>query len=478
MSVLSDPVALSQIQFALTVMFHIIWPVLTIGLGLFLVVVEALWLRTGDPDYYRHARFWSRLFVLNFGIGVASGIVMEFQFGTNWAVFSAATGDFFGSILGFEGAMAFMLEAGFLGIMLFGWNRVPPGLHLFATSMVALGATLSAFWIMVASSWMHTPVGGTMEDGRYVVTDYLAALTSPGVGWDFGHMFVASLETALFVIGGISAWYILQDRHRVLFTKSLKIVILAALVVTPLQVFLGHGSGESVYHHQPAKLAAIEGHWETSPGGETADWSLLAWPDREAQANAWEITVPDLLGVIVAGDPDAEVKGLREWAPADQPALLPVIFYSFRGMVAIGLFFVALTVWSLWRWGRGQLRAEHIGRHRRFLWAWVAAAPLGYVAVELGWLVRELGRQPWILYGQLRVEDAASNLPAASVLTTLGLFVLTYVILFAAAIYFGARLLRHGPDPDLVIPEAPSAHAPEGSSKDDRPADHPSAVHA
>ena len=220
MEMFADPVLLSRVQFAFTAIFHILWPVLTIGLALFLVVVEALWIKTGDVDYYRHARFWSKLFLLNFSIGVASGLPMEFEFGTNWAPFSTFSGSFFGSILGFEGAMAFMLEAGFLGIMLFGWRRVPARIHLFATSMVALGASLSAFWIMVANSWMQTPAGGHIEHGHFVVDSFTQAIFNPDMPWGFSHMWIACLETSLFVIGGLSAWYLLKGRHTQFFLKS------------------------------------------------------------------------------------------------------------------------------------------------------------------------------------------------------------------------------------------------------------------
>ena len=236
MDILSNTVALSRMQFALTAIFHMLWPVLTTGMAIYLVMVEGLWLKTRNPDYYHHARFWSKLYLLNFGIGVASGLPMEFQFGTNWAPFSEAVGDFFGSILGFEGAMAFMLEAGFLGIMLFGWGRVPPLIHYLATIMVAFGANLSTFWILVANSWLQTPAGGEMVNGKFVVNDYFHAIANPFMVKSVSHMFLATLETSLFVIGGISAWYILNNRHREFFARSLKIVLAAAIAVTPLQI--------------------------------------------------------------------------------------------------------------------------------------------------------------------------------------------------------------------------------------------------
>lgn len=292
MDFLSNSVALSRMQFALTAIFHMLWPVLTTGMAIYLVIVEGLWLKTRNPDYYHHARFWSRLYVLNFGIGVATGIPMEFQFGSNWAPFAEATGDFFGSILGFEATMAFMLEAGFLGIMLFGWGRVNPIIHYMATIMVAFGANLSTFWILTANSWMQTPAGGEMVNGKFVVSDYFQAILNPFMLKSVSHMFLATLETSLFVIGGISAWYILNQRDRAFFAKSLKIVLAAAIAVAPLQIYVGHLSAEQVYHYQPTKLAAMEAKWETTPAGESADWSLLAIPNEKAAKNDWEISIP------------------------------------------------------------------------------------------------------------------------------------------------------------------------------------------
>jgi cytochrome bd ubiquinol oxidase subunit I len=266
MATFSDHVMLSRLQFAFTTMFHITWPLLSIGLSIFLVVTESLWLLTKDPAYYHHTRFWSKLFILNFVVGVASGLPLEFQFGTNWSRFSTATHGFFGNILGFEGTMAFMLEAAFLGIMIFGWRQVSPRVHLFATCMVALGASLSAFWILVANSWMQTPAGGTWVGGRYVMEHYWQGIFSPDLPWGFGHMWVACLETTLFVVGGISAWYILTNRHIDFFLKSFKIAFLAAILIAPLQYWLGDGSGRRSWPSLwittfPALLAVLTLLW-------------------------------------------------------------------------------------------------------------------------------------------------------------------------------------------------------------------------
>lgn len=454
MDFLSDTVILSRMQFALTSIFHMLWPVLTTGMGIYLVVVEGLWLKTRDSDYYYHARFWSKLYVLNFGIGVASGLPMEFQFGTNWAPFSIAVGDFFGSILGFEASMAFMLEAGFLGIMLFGWNRVPPIMHYIATIMVAFGANLSTFWILSANSWMQTPVGGEFVDGKFIVRDYFQAIFNPSMAASVSHMFFATLETSLFVIGGISAWYILNKRHQEFFSKSLKIVLAATIAIAPLQIAIGHISAEQVYHNQPSKLAAIEARWENVNAGEFAPWSLLALPSKKAEKNIFELNVPHGLGYILEFKEKLSepVLGLKEWKPEDRPPAIGLIFYSFRIMSGIGFFFVGLMLLSVIQWLRGKLSPENITQQSLLMLGWIFAAPLGYIAVEAGWIVREVGRQPWTVYGLIRTTDAASILPASNVIGSLSIFAVVYTILFICALYFGSRIISKGPNFNLHVP--------------------------
>jgi cytochrome bd ubiquinol oxidase subunit I len=452
--IFSNTVALSRMQFALTAIFHMLWPVLTTGMAIYLVIVEGLWLKTRNPDYYRHARFWSKLYVLNFGIGVASGLPMEFQFGTNWAPFSEAVGDFFGSILGFEGAMAFMLEAGFLGIMLFGWGRVHPVIHYLATIMVAFGANLSTFWILVANSWLQSPTGGDMVNGKFVVSDYFQAILNPFMVKSVAHMFLATLETSLFVIGGISAWYILKQRYTDFFARSLKIAIAAAIAIAPLQIYVGHLSADQVYHYQPTKLAAMEAKWETTPAGQPADWSLLAIPDGQAEKNSWEITIPNGLGYILEFKQNLTepILGLKEWAPRDRPRMVGLIYYSFRIMSGIGFFLAGLMLVSALQWLRGKLSPTAIGQQKWLMAAWIFAAPLGYIAVEAGWIVRCVGRQPWALYGKIRTADAASVLPASNVLTSLIAFAVIYSLLFVATLYFGSQIIRQGPNLELAIP--------------------------
>lgn len=454
MDFLSDTVVLSRMQFALTAIFHMLWPVLTTGMAIYLVIVEGLWLKTRHRDYYHHARFWAKLYVLNFGIGVASGVPMEFQFGTNWGPFSEAVGDFFGSVLGFEASMAFMLEAGFLGIMLFGWERVNPAIHYFATIMVAFGANLSTFWIITANSWLQTPAGGEMINGKFVVSDYFQAIFNPFMVNSVLHMFFATLETSLFVIGGISAWYILKGRHQAFFSKSFKIVLAVAIAVAPLQIYIGHLSAEQVYQHQPAKLAAMEAQWETIPAGSSAAWSVLSLPNETAEKNDWEITIPNALAYILELKPELSepVRGLKEWPREDRPHMVGLIYYSFRIMVAIGFFLVGLMLWTVVQWIRGQLAEDKIGQQKWLMAAWIFAAPLGYIAVESGWIVRCVGRQPWTLYEQIRTADAVTNLPPTNVLTSLTLFAVVYLILFICALFFGGRIIRQGPNLELPVP--------------------------
>ncbi len=473
MDFFSNTVALSRSQFALTAIFHMLWPVLTTGMSIYLVIVEGLWLKTRQPEYYYHARFWSKLYLLNFGIGVASGLPMEFQFGTNWAPFSEAVGDFFGSILGFEGAMAFMLEAGFLGIMLFGWGRVPPIIHYLATIMVSFGANLSTFWILVANSWLQTPAGGDMVGGKFIVSDYFQAIFNPFMVKSVAHMFLATLETSLFVIGGISAWYILKNRHTEFFSQSLKIVLAAAIAVTPLQIYVGHLSAEQVAHYQPTKLAAMEAKWETSPAGQPADWSLLALPDEAGEKNKLELTVPNGLGYILEfrKNLSAPVLGLKEWPASDRPKMVGLIYYSFRIMSGIGFFLAGLMLWSALQWLRGNLAPPKITAQKWFLRTWIFAAPLGYIAVESGWIVRCVGRQPWTMYGKIRTADAASHIPASNVLTTLITFAVIYTVLLISTLYFGSRIIGKGPNLELPLPglDGQLNTAPAESVPDHRP---------
>lgn len=455
MDFFSDTVSLSRLQFALTAIFHMLWPVLTTGMAIYLIVIEGLWLKTRNTDYYHHARFWAKLYVLNFGIGVATGLPMAFQFGLNWAPFSESVGDFFGTVLGFEGTMAFMLEASFLGIMLFGWNRVPPLVHYLSTILVAFGANLSTFWILSANSWLQTPAGGVFRNGKFVVQDYFEAIANPFMVNSFLHMFFATLETSLFVIGGISAWFLLNQRHPGFFAKSIKVCLATLFVVAPLQVFMGHLSAEQVYHYQPTKLAAMEAQWETVPASARADWSLLAIPNVAAEKNDWEIKVPGALSYLLELKPtlDEPVLGLKEWAPEDRPSMVGMVYYSFRIMSGIGVYLALLAIATMIWWLRGKLSEDTITDNKWLLRAWLFSAPLGYIAVETGWIVRCVGRQPWIVYGELRTVESASNIPAGEVLFSLTGLSAFYIVFLVAFLFFGSRIIRRGPNLDLPLPE-------------------------
>ncbi len=395
-----DPLTLSRVQFGDTAAFHILWPLLSIGLSLFMFVMEAAWLKTGNQAYYRQVRFWAKIFILTFGIGTASGFPLEFEFGTNWAAFSTAAGDFFGNILGFESTVAFALEAAFLGIFAFGWKRVPRGVHLFSNAMVGVGATLSAFWIMVANSWMQIPVGVAVENGKIIVTDYMTAIFNPGSMVSFLHMEVACIETTLFFIAGLCAWALLRknatEEYKAFFLEAFKFALAIAIVAAPLQIGLGDLSGLTVEKYQPAKLAALEMHWDTNPPGTGAAWSIIAWPNKDGNGDSLDVAIPNALSLITTHTMTGTVQGLNTFAPDDRPNRIEDIltFYSFRLMVAIGMILFFLMLLGSWYWYKGKLTLETVARHRFFWRLWIWAMPLGFIATEAGWMVREIGRQP------------------------------------------------------------------------------------
>ncbi len=451
----ADPVFLARLQFALTTMFHILWPLTTIGLSVFLVALEALWLKTGDADYHRHFRFWSRIFGVGFAVGVVSGIPLEFQFGTNWAPFSHAAGNFFGQVLSFEGSMAFMLESAFLSIMLYGHRRVPPWAHFLSTVLVCFAASLSAFWIMAANSWMQTPAGGVFRGGVFHMESFWGAVFNPDTVLSFSHMWLACVETGLFLVGGVSAFYIWRGRDAAFFLRSFKLALVLAVAVTPLQALLGDASGVHIGKVQPAKVAAIEAHWETNAPGTGASWNILAWPDPENERNRFEIPVPYVLSLLITHTPTGKVPGLKDFPRQYRPPIV-IPFYTFRGMVGIGFAMVGVMLTSLYAWRKGLLSPENASRARPILAAWMAMAPLGYLATELGWITREVGRQPWIIYGWLRTGEAASALPAGAVGASLAMYLLAYTLLPLAAGWFFFLILRKGPD----LTEQPPARHP------------------
>lgn len=447
-----DVVTLSRLQFGLTTAFHILFPTLTIGLAVYLVAVEALWLRYKNEIYYRMYRFWVKIFALHFAVGVVSGITLEFEFGTNFAVFSEAVGNILGPLFAYEGMTAFFLEAGFLGIMLFGWKRVPGIVHFFSTCLVAFGACLSAFWIMAANSWMQTPAGFILENGKFLVTSFREVIFNPSFPTHLFHMLAASYETAAFAIAGISAFFLLKKKYTMFFRQSLGLALILAAVLAPLQVFLGDLKGKNVARYQPAKLAAIEAHWETNTDGG-APLLLFAFPQMEKEANKYEIKIPNMLSVLITHSLDGEVTGLKSF-PSDERPNSFIAFFSFRIMAGIGFLFFFVMIWAFFLW-----RKKRLFESKSFLAALVAIQPLGFVATVTGWITAEMGRQPWIVYGLMKTGDGVSPIAAGNVAWSLALFVIFFLIIGSIYFYFLVVLLKSGPDLDSPIP---STHIPVG----------------
>lgn len=450
-----DLILLSRLQFAVTTAFHILFPTFTIGMAVYLVIVEALWLKTKDEMYYRMYRFWVKIFAVHFAVGVVTGIILEFEFGTNFARFSQFVSNVFAPLMAYEGMTAFFLEAGFLGIMLFGWKRVPAAVHFLSTAMVALGATLSAFWIMAANAWMQTPAGYAIVDGQMVVTSFWEVIFNPAFPTHLSHMLLASYETAAFAVAGISAWFLLQGRYTDFYRRSLAIALILAAVLAPLQAVIGDFRGLNVAEHQPAKLAAMEGHWETNTQGGAA-FRVFAIPDMEAEKNHFEITVPNALSLLLTHSLDGKIAGLKDFPKEDRPNAL-ITYWSFRVMVAIGFLFVFLALWAGWLWFRKRLFDTPL-----FLKALVAAQPLGFVAVIMGWITAEVGRQPWVVYGVMRTSDGVSPVPAMNVAWSLCIFLLLFAVLGASYFHYILKILTNGPDMDSPIPpvQRPSGMRP------------------
>ncbi len=449
-----DPLLLSRIQFAFVVSFHAIFPVFTIGLASFIATLEALYYKTDNPVYEQLSRFWTKVFAVVFGMGVVSGIVMAFQFGTNWSNFSYASANFLGPILSYEVVTAFFLEATFLGVLLFGRNKVPKGLHLFAACMVALGTFISSFWILSANSWMQTPAGIEMRDGMVFVTSWAEAIFNPSLWPRFFHMALASFLTAGFVVAGVSAWYLLRGRAPELNRKALGMTVVLLAVIAPAQLVVGDIHGLNTFEHQPAKVAAMEGVWETTEG---APLLLFALPSASSERNYLEIGIPKLASLILTHELNGEVPGLKEWAPEDRPPVATV-FWSFRIMVGIGMLMIGVALWALYLRLRGRL-FDSPKLLRVFTWM----IPLPFVAVLAGWFVTEVGRQPYLIYGMLRLSDGLTpSLTGGMALFTLLGFILVYAAVFAAGLYYLVRLIQAGP-------EAPVHEADESKGRPKRP---------
>ncbi|MFZ5719806.1 MAG: cytochrome ubiquinol oxidase subunit I [Pseudomonadota bacterium] len=451
-----DALILSRLQFAFTIAFHIIFPSFTIGLASYLAVLEGLWLFTKKDAFKTLYLFWVKIFAISFGMGVVSGVVMSYQLGTNWSVFSEVASPVIGPLLAFEVLTAFFLEASFLGVMLFGWRKVGPGLHFAATSLVAIGTIISAFWIISANSWMQHPTGfTTLPDGSLRAVDWWQVVFSPTFPERFVHMVLAAFLTTALVVGAASAWRLLRNAQEEESRLALRMAIGMFAIVAPLQLLVGDLSGKEVLTVQPAKLAAIEGFWETRT---EQPFHILAWPDRKTESNLFEISIPKIGSWITAGETSAEVKGLKAFAPEDRPPAA-VVFWSFRIMVGLGILMIALGAWGAFLIMRGGPE-----RSRAFLWTSVAMGPMGFVAVIAGWVVAEVGRQPYVVYGVLRTADAVSPVGAGEVSASLLAFFVVYAIVFSVGALYILRLMAVGPQPPEpeVGEDAPTTPRPPG----------------
>jgi cytochrome bd ubiquinol oxidase subunit I len=438
-----DPVLLARLQFAFTITFHIIFPAFTIGLSAYIATVLVMWLKTGREHYRRIARFWTKIFAVSFAMGVVSGIVLSYQFGTNWSRFSVVVGNVVAPLIGYEVLSAFFREATFLGVLLFGWQRVPPWMHVLSAICVAVGTSISAFWILSANSWMQTPAGHEIRDGIAYPLDWLAIVFNPSFPYRFAHMLTAAYLTTSFVVLAVGARFLLAGRHLDEARTMLRMAVGFIAIVAPLQLIIGDQHGLNTLAHQPIKIAAIEAHWD---GSKPGDLVVFAWPDAKAETNRYEIAIPHGASVILKHDPNALFAGLTSVPPADRPPIAPA-FFAFRIMVGIGLLMIAAGLVGVLLWWRGRLFET-----RWYLRPASQAWWLGFVAVIAGWTVTETGRQPWVATGILRTADANSPVPAASIAVSLALFVLVYGIVFAMGIYYINRLIAKGPDSHAAEP--------------------------
>lgn len=450
-----DALMLARLQFAFTIGFHIIFPAFTIGLSAFIATLLVTWRRTGQPHFHRLARFWTKIFAVSFAMGVVSGIPLSYEFGTNWSQFSVVVGNVLGPLIGYEVLTAFFLEASFLGVMLFGWKRVPPWLHVLSAVLVALGTALSGFWILAANSWMHTPAGFEMHDGIAYPVNWLAVIFNPSFPFRFAHMMTAAYLTTSVVVLSVGARYLLagvfQTEGRTMVRMGLGMVA----VLAPLQLLLGDMHGLNTLKYQPAKIAAIEAHWRDSG---PADLVLFALPDERAEKNHAEVAVPKLGSVILTHSATGRVPALLDF-PRDQRPPVKSPFFGFRVMVGIGLVFIAMGLAGAMLWWRQRLFTT-----RWYLRAVGFAWPLGFMAILAGWVTTESGRQPWIAHGILRTDHALSPVSAATVATSLAAFVLVYSVVFSIGIHYIRRLMRQGPQgaaaPD-ALPNRPLSAAKE-----------------
>jgi cytochrome bd ubiquinol oxidase subunit I len=428
---------LARLQFAFTVSFHIIFPALSIGLASFIAVLEGFWLKTGKTYYKDLCLFWSKIFAVAFGMGVVSGVVMSYEFGTNWAGFSSFAGPVTGPLLMYEVMTAFFLEAGFLGIMLFGWNRVSPRAHFGATLMVAIGTIISTFWILASNSWMQTPQGFEVVNGQVVPTDWFKIIFNPSFPYRLAHMAIAAFIVAALVVAATGAWHLLQGRRDAAVKKMFSMALGLLLVLAPLQAFVGDQHGLNTREYQPAKIAAIEGLWDTEQGGTALN--LFGIPDMQAETTRYAVSIPHLGSLILTHSWDGEIRGLKSFPP-DQRPNSTLIFWTFRVMVGLGLLMIALGVAGWVQRRRGRLYESRA--FQRFA---LAMGPTGFITLLAGWITTEAGRQPWVVYGVMRTSQAVSPLTAQQVSVSLMAFVVVYFLVFGTGIYYMLKLMRKGP---------------------------------
>jgi len=430
---------LARIQFAFTISFHFIFPAFSIGLASYLAVLEGLWLKTGKAVYLTLFRYWLKIFAVAFAMGVVSGIVMSYQFGTNWSVFSDRAGPIVGPLMAYEVLTAFFLEAGFLGVMLFGMEKVGKGLHFAATCMVALGTAISAFWILAANSWMQTPAGWAVNQaGQFVPAgSWLDIVFTASFPYRFAHTVIAAYLTTALVVGGVGAWHLLGRRDTPEVRKMFSMAMWMAALVAPVQIVVGDEHALNTYEHQPAKILAIEGYFHAYPDG--APWHIIGWPDDEAETVRYAVSLPKMGSLGILHDMNAPMPGLDSLPRADRPSSL-ILFWSFRIMVGLGFLMALLGAWSLLARLRHRLyRARRLHRFALFM------APMGFVAVICGWVTTEVGRQPWLVHGLLRTRDSVSPVAAPAVTGSLLAFVIVYFTVFAAGTLYILRLMAAAP---------------------------------
>ena len=454
-----DALLLARIQFAFTVAFHIIFPSFTIGLAAFIATLLIRWRMTGEDRFHRLARYWTKIFAISFAMGVVSGIVLSYQFGTNWSRFSEIAGNVVGPLIGYEVLTAFFLEATFLGIMLFGWKRVSPNLHVTAAVLVALGTSLSAFWILAANSWMQTPQGFEMKDGIAHPVDWMAIIWNPSFPYRFAHMYTAAFLTTSLVVLAVGARYLIQDRFHEEAKTMMRMGLGMVAVLAPLQLVIGDMHGLNTAEYQPAKVAAIEAHWD---GSKPAGLVLFAWPNEKEERNDFEIVLPNLASFIITHDTQGLFKGLKDFAPQDRPPVKPV-FFAFRIMVGIGMLMIAIGIYGAFLWMRGRL-FERGWYQMALTYSW----PLGFIAILAGWWVTETGRQPYLVYGILRTADAVSPVSFWPVLTSLVLFIIVYTVVFSMGALLINKLIEKGPEGSAVeeeegVPSRPLSAAEDGA---------------